>query len=39
MFVYTRMLWHMWNSKEPFIIVSDYVYVTKIQNGRHIYQQ
>ena len=25
--------------KEPFIIMSDYVHVTKIQNGHHFHQQ
>ena len=38
-FVCTLMLWHKRNSMEPFIIVSDYVHVTKIQNGRHFNQQ
>ena len=35
----TRSLGHMGNSMEPFIILSDYVHMTKIQNGRHFHQQ
>ena len=34
-----RMLWRMGNSMEPCIIMSDYVHVIKIQNGRHFHQQ
>ena len=36
--VYTRMLWGRRNSMEPFIIMSDYVHVTNLQNGHHFHQ-
>ena len=39
LFICTRMLRGTRNSMEPFIIMSDYVHMTKIQNGRHFHQQ
>jgi len=36
--VSTRILWRMRNTIEPFLIISNYVHIIKIQNGRHFRQ-
>ena len=33
------MLWRIRKAMEPFLLMSDYVHVTKFQNGRHFHKQ
>jgi len=33
------MFWRMTNSMEPFLMMSDYTHVTRIQNGHNFHTQ